>query len=58
MNSIIDLPDEDLSEEQYDPLLERIISRVFPKLKPDQQLILQLFSEGLTYEEIASRNGP
>ena len=49
----IDLPDEDETEEQSDPVLERIVSRVFSKLKPDQQMILNLFSDGLSYEEIA-----
>jgi RNA polymerase sigma factor (sigma-70 family) len=49
----IDLPDDEISEDQHDPVLERIISRVFPQLKPDQQLVLQLFSDGITYEEIA-----
>ena len=49
----IDLPDEEETEEQYDPILEKIINRVFPKLKPDQQMVLNLFSEGHSYEEIA-----
>ena len=49
----IDPPDEEEPEEQSDPVLERIISRVFQKLKPDQQMILNLFSDGSTYEEIA-----
>jgi RNA polymerase sigma factor (sigma-70 family) len=48
-----EMADEQESEEQYDPVLERIISRTFPMLKPDQQLILNLYSEGITYEEIA-----
>lgn len=48
-----DIADEEEAEEQYDPVLERIISRVFPLLKPDQQLVLNLYSEGITYEEIA-----
>jgi RNA polymerase sigma factor (sigma-70 family) len=51
----IDIADEEENEEQYDQLLERIISRVFQKLKPDQQMILSLFSEGLSYEEIADK---
>jgi RNA polymerase sigma factor (sigma-70 family) len=50
----IDLPDED-DPEDSDPALERIVARVFEQLKPDQQLILKLFSEGLSYEEIASK---
>ena len=49
----IDPPDEEEPGEQSDPVLERIISRVFQKLKPDQQMILNLFSDGQTYEEIA-----
>ncbi len=49
----IDLPDEEETEEQSDPILERIISRVFQRLKPDQQMVLRLFSEGHSYEEIA-----
>ena len=49
----IDVPDEDGIEEQSDPVLERIVARVFVKLKPDQQMILNLFSDGLSFEEIA-----
>jgi RNA polymerase sigma factor (sigma-70 family) len=48
-----DLPDEEETEDQSDPTLERIISRVFQRLKPDQQMVLDLFSDGLSYEEIA-----
>ena len=33
--------------------LKEIVSRVFQKLKPDQQMVLNLFSEGHSYEEIA-----
>ncbi len=51
----IDIPDEDETEEQSDPVLGRIVSRVFTKLKPDQQMILNLFSDGLSYNEIAVR---
>jgi RNA polymerase sigma factor (sigma-70 family) len=50
----IDLPDE-TTEEQSELILERIISRVFQKLKSDQQMVLNLFSDGLTYEEIAEK---
>jgi RNA polymerase sigma factor (sigma-70 family) len=49
----IDPPYEEESEEQYDPVLERVISRAFQKLKPDQQMILNLFSDGFSYEEIS-----
>jgi RNA polymerase sigma factor, sigma-70 family len=48
-----DLPDEEETEDQSDPTLERIISRVFQRLKPDQQMVLNLFSDGHSYEEIA-----
>jgi RNA polymerase sigma factor (sigma-70 family) len=51
---IVDIADED-TEESADPLLERVVSRAFQKLKPDQQQILSLFSDGHSYEEIASR---
>jgi RNA polymerase sigma factor (sigma-70 family) len=49
----IDLPEEEGLEDQSDPILEKIVSRVFQKLKPDQQMILNLFSQGNSYEEIA-----
>lgn len=51
----VDIPYDDETEEQSDPVLERIVSRVFAQLKPDQQMILNLYSEGLSYEEIASK---
>jgi RNA polymerase sigma factor (sigma-70 family) len=51
----IDVVEEDSSDDQWDPILERIISRVYQKLKPDQQMVLKLFSEGLSYDEIAIR---
>jgi RNA polymerase sigma factor (sigma-70 family) len=50
-----DLPDEEETEDQSDPTLERIISRVFQRLKPDQRMILNLFSDGYSYEEIAMK---
>jgi RNA polymerase sigma factor (sigma-70 family) len=49
----IDLADEEGSEEIIDLILERVVSRAFQKLKPDQQSVLNLFSEGYSYEEIA-----
>ena len=49
---IIDIADDD-PDDYGDPLLERVVSRAFQKLKPDQQLILTLFSDGRSYEEIA-----
>jgi RNA polymerase sigma factor (sigma-70 family) len=51
----IDIPDEDDPEEFGDPLMERVVSRAFQKLKPDQQQILSLFAEGSPYEEIAEK---
>jgi len=49
----IDVVDEDDIDGINDPILERIVSRAFQKLKPDQQVILNLFSEGHSYEDIA-----
>src|SRR5450759_1328414 len=49
----IDLADEDEMEEINDPIIERVVSRAFQKLKPDQQTVLNLFSEGHSYEDIA-----
>jgi RNA polymerase sigma factor (sigma-70 family) len=51
----IDLPDEMSDDEMDDPMFERIVSRAFQKLKPDCQLILTLFADGCSYEEIAVR---
>ena len=51
---VFDQPEDDAVEET-DHLLERIVSRAFTKLKPDQQTVLNLFAEGTSYEEIASR---
>jgi RNA polymerase sigma factor (sigma-70 family) len=50
-----DIPEETDSDEIIDPVLERVVSRAFSKLKPDQQEILNLYSDGLSYEEIAVR---
>lgn len=50
----MDIPDDD-PDEYSDPVLEKVVSRAFMKLKPDQQLILSLFSDGYSYEEIAVR---
>lgn len=49
----IDIADEEDIEEINNLILERVVSRAFQKLRPDQQMVLNLFSEGLTYEEIA-----
>jgi RNA polymerase sigma factor (sigma-70 family) len=49
-----DPPDEE-DDGHYDPILERIMVRALQKLKPDQKEILNLYSEGMSYEEIAIR---
>ena len=50
-----DIADESIPEEHEDPLFERIISRSFQKLKPDCQMILTLYADGLSFQEIAAR---
>ena len=50
-----DLPEEEDIDEMHNLLLEKIVSRSFQKLKPDQQMVLNLFSEGNSYEEIAEK---
>ena len=49
----LDLADEIENEESKIIILEKIVSRLFQKLKPDAQTILTLYSEGHSYEEIA-----
>jgi RNA polymerase sigma factor (sigma-70 family) len=46
----IDIPYEEDLEGSNDPVLERVVSRAFQKLKPDQKLVLSLFSEDVSYE--------
>ena len=48
-----DIAEEEDLEAINDPMLERVISRAFQKLKPDQQMVLSLYSDGLSYEDIA-----
>jgi len=50
-----DIEDEDDVEEINKLILEKIVTRAFQKLRPDQQMVLNLFSEGCTYEEIAQK---
>ncbi len=50
-----DIAEEPGDEDMQDPLFERIVFRSLQKLKPDARMILTLFSEGLSYEDIASR---
>jgi RNA polymerase sigma factor (sigma-70 family) len=54
---LFDISDEDDSDDNHLPMLEEIVSRSFPQLKPDQQEILNLFSEGYSYEDIAEKMG-
>ena len=51
----MDIVEEDDSDDLFDPSLEKILNRAFKKLKPDNQEVLKLFYEGLTYEEIAKK---
>lgn len=53
----MDVVEEDDTNDLSDPVLEKILSRSFVKLKPDCQTILNLFYEGLSYEEIALKMG-
>jgi RNA polymerase sigma factor (sigma-70 family) len=48
-----DLADEDEFADINNQLFEKVISRAFQKLKPDEQKVLNLFSEGQSYENIA-----
>lgn len=48
-----DIAEEEDTEENNKIILERVVNRAFQKLKPDQQMVLNLFSEGHSYEEIA-----
>jgi RNA polymerase sigma factor (sigma-70 family) len=48
-----DFSDEEETGDTNDQVLERILIKAFQKLKPDQQTVLSLFSEGYSYEEIA-----
>ncbi|MCX6332963.1 MAG: sigma-70 family RNA polymerase sigma factor [Bacteroidia bacterium] len=50
-----DFPDESYPEDGYDQLLERVVSRAFERISPEYQTILTLFSEGNSYEVIASK---
>jgi RNA polymerase sigma factor (sigma-70 family) len=52
---VIDLAEDDTTDELNNVLLEKIVSKAFQKLKPDQQTVLRLFSEGCSYEDIAIR---
>ena len=49
--------DTDESEDLTNATLERIVTRSFALLKEDCQMVLNLFSEGCSYEEIARKMG-
>ena len=49
--------DADESEDLTNATLERIVTRSFALLKEDCQMVLNLFSEGCSYEEIARKMG-
>ncbi len=53
-----DIADESTFEEHEDPMFERIISRLFQKLKPDCRMVLTLYADGHSYKEIAATNAP
>jgi RNA polymerase sigma factor (sigma-70 family) len=48
-------PNEPEIEDKNEPILEKIVMRTFMKLKSDQQMTLNLFIEGNSYEEIARK---
>lgn len=50
-----DFEDEGDTNFQRDMLFERILARAFEKITPDARMILTLFSEGYSYEEIAEK---
>ena len=50
-----DVPETSDTEEMTGVILERIVSRSFALLKEDCRMILNLYSDGYAYEEIAHR---
>ena len=51
----IDVVEEEEVGESDNQLLEGVVRRAFQKLKPDEQEVLRLFTEGFSYEEITIR---
>jgi RNA polymerase sigma factor (sigma-70 family) len=49
----VDIHDAEEPDDQGGPIMEKIVARVFLKLKPDEQMVLNLFAAGKSYEEIA-----
>jgi RNA polymerase sigma factor (sigma-70 family) len=54
---ISEITDHFNMESLEDPTLERLVSQAFSKLKPDQQMVLSLYSDGNSYEDIAGKMG-
>jgi RNA polymerase sigma factor (sigma-70 family) len=52
-----DVADEEDTEGLNNLILEKVVNRAFQKLKPDHQMVLNLFAEGFSYEEIAIKMG-
>jgi len=52
-----DIPETAETEEVTSAILERIVTRSFALLKEDCQMVLNMYSEGYTYEEIARKMG-
>lgn len=52
-----DIPEAIETEEVSAAILERIVARSFALLKEDCQMVLNLYSDGYTYEEIALKMG-
>jgi RNA polymerase sigma factor (sigma-70 family) len=51
----MDIAEEGDPEDLSDSNLGKILSRAFQKLKPDNQTVLNLYYQGLSYEEIAEK---
>jgi RNA polymerase sigma factor (sigma-70 family) len=51
----MDIVEENDPDDLPDSGLEKILYRAFQKLKPDNQIVLTLYYEGLSYDEIAVR---
>jgi len=50
-----DFAEETESDEITDTFMERLVSKAFLKLKPDQQEVLNLYADGMSYDDIAVR---
>jgi RNA polymerase sigma factor (sigma-70 family) len=54
---LFDMSDEDENEDDHTIFLEKIVNRALLKLRPDEQKVLNLFSEGCSYGDIAEKMG-